>query len=537
MRLSSHIRFNRTHLAADSTNPFFAQPISTSASVCLPANPTDHQGEWPILESDSDFNTVLNESDVGTTKCLIDFGFGRNVDSTLSFRKPDFSMLERYATYVNTGFVSSVISRDNVVRMNVELLYILMKANAPLNLFSKVKEWAHNSCINGINFGDKACLRDRREAYLNKLESQLNMDMGKANQIRLTLRGTNQIVPITVHDFERQVYSLLTDPFVMSDDNLIFPATAVDENGPFGSPKQWKDISGCDQLNDVVDGQAYFQAWHAHVEMPGLHVLCCPIFFIDKTHVDVQGRLCLEPVSFTLSIFTKEARRNPTFWRQLGLIPNQSNMENASPIDRATDYHHIIETIFQSLVKVQQGPGLAWRLTYHQIMYDVVWKFPVLFIIGDTEGHDKMCGKYLSRTSKVNRLCRYCDCPTQHTDDPYVKFNFTSSQEIIQLVRNEDSVGLKNISYHGLLNGFRYVVFCDEKRGINGSTPAELLHVWEKGLFLQLMSALMGLKRAKKTATKRKLLLNGEYDYDSNMDKKMAAKPSHKRKVVVVDLR
>jgi hypothetical protein len=116
MRLSSHIRFNRRHLAANSTNPFFARAISTTASVCLPVNPTpEHQGEWIILESDSDFNTVHKESNDSNTSCLIEFGFGRNVDSTFSFRKPDYSMLERYATHVNTGFASSVISRDNVV--------------------------------------------------------------------------------------------------------------------------------------------------------------------------------------------------------------------------------------------------------------------------------------------------------------------------------------------------------------------------------------------------------------------------------------
>jgi hypothetical protein len=98
----------------------------------LPAN-TDHQVEWPLFESeDSEDKTVPKESDDVATFTTIELGFGRNYDSTSSsFGKPDYSMLERYASYVNTGFAASLISQDNVVRMNVELLYILMKIKCP----------------------------------------------------------------------------------------------------------------------------------------------------------------------------------------------------------------------------------------------------------------------------------------------------------------------------------------------------------------------------------------------------------------------
>ena len=42
---------------------------------------------------------------------------------------------------------------------------------------------------------------------------------------------------------------------------------------------------------------------------------------IDKTHTDWKGKLCLEPVQFSLSIFDKEVRkRNSNCWRCLGYI-------------------------------------------------------------------------------------------------------------------------------------------------------------------------------------------------------------------------
>jgi hypothetical protein len=100
-KLAAHIRYNRSHLAANSTHPFFARAINTTTPDCLPAN-TEHQVEWPLFESeDSEFNTVPKESDDVATSNTIESGFGRNVDSTSSFRKPDYSMLERYAAYVN----------------------------------------------------------------------------------------------------------------------------------------------------------------------------------------------------------------------------------------------------------------------------------------------------------------------------------------------------------------------------------------------------------------------------------------------------
>ena len=56
----------------------------------------------------------------------------------------------------------------------------------------------------------------------------------------------------------------------------------------------------------------------------------------------------------------------------------------------------MIRILLGSLVDAQRGSGIAWRLSYQATCFDVVFKLPVLFIVGDTEGHDKMCGKFLS---------------------------------------------------------------------------------------------------------------------------------------------
>jgi hypothetical protein len=48
------------------------------------------------------------------------------------------------------------------------------------------------------------------------------------------------------------------------------------------------------------------------------------IVFGDKSHTDLDGRLALTPIVFTLTIFNRASRNNTNFWRPLGYIPNLS---------------------------------------------------------------------------------------------------------------------------------------------------------------------------------------------------------------------
>ena len=172
------------------------------------------------------------------------------------------------------------------------------------------------------------------------------------------------------------------------------------------------------------------------------------------------------------------------FWRNLGYLVNQSHLHYTTAVDKALDYHVLLEHILESLVHLQNGPGLSWKLNFAGKQFNVVFKFPLMFVSGDTEGHDKLVGKYLSRSIKVARLCRYCECPTTKTSNPYAEYNWTKASDIQVMVHSKNMVGLQAIAYHCIPNAFRNVQFCDPIFGINGATPAELLHTWQKGLFV-----------------------------------------------------
>jgi hypothetical protein len=124
------------------------------------------------------------------------------------------------------------------------------------------------------------------------------------------------------------------------------------------------------------------------------------------------------------------------------------------------------------------------------------------YMIGDNEGHDKTCGKYLNR-QKVVRLCRYCSTPLEETDNPFfTDWEYTNGSYVARLVREEKLDELKEISYHCIENAMQGLKFADPIRGINGATPAERLHVLNHGLFQMIMEYNFGQKRAKLTQKK-----------------------------------
>ena len=234
--------------------------------------------------------------------------------------------------------------------------------------------------------------------------------------------------------------------------------------------------------------------------------MAAPVLFGDKTFVDVKGRLTIEPYSFTLSFFTKEARKLPSAWRPLGYITNTSKLSATDPLVKLHDYHFILQKCLQSLIDVQQTDGIDWILRYKNKDHLVRMKFPLLCVIGYTEGHDKCCGRKVGR-SKLFCLCRYCNCPTTCTDIPKsireAGWKYINRPDIYGLVAENNLAKLKDLCYHPIQNAFKDVVFCDPIRGINGATPAEVLHVIQHGLCLYLRKGLFGTKKTKVTKKKK----------------------------------
>ena len=117
--------------------------------------------------------------------------------------------------------------------------------------------------------------------------------------------------------------------------------------------------------------------------------------------------------------------------------------------DKAQDYHFILSYILSSLKDAQEHAGISWKLKYQEKVLDVVMKIPILFVIGDTEGHDKLCGKYLNRVN-AECICRYCNTKQIEIQDISTDFKLTAAPQIAEWserYNGRDAKRLKSLSY------------------------------------------------------------------------------------------
>ncbi len=120
------------------------------------------------------------------------------------------------------------------------------------------------------------------------------------------------------------------------------------------------------------------------------------------------------------------------------------------------------------------------------------------FINGDTEGHDRLCGHYTARLSKIQQLCCICKCLTSLTGHSKSKFPHCLPNGINVLVRMAKINKLKTLLVTYLKNGFAEVRFGKHNwHGIFGACPGKMLHLISLGWFkycLEAFSAQAGPK-------------------------------------------
>ncbi|KAI2506024.1 hypothetical protein MHU86_8435 [Fragilaria crotonensis] len=147
---------------------------------------------------------------------------------------------------------------------------------------------------------------------------------------------------------------------------------------------------------------------------------------------------------------------------------------------------------------ILQNSGFKWNLHYNNTIHKVVFHPYVPFIVGDTEGHDRLCGHYTARFMEVKQLCRICECPSYLTGYSKSKFPHRLPKKVDSLVQRGLTAELQSMSQNYLKNGFEGVRFgMHNKRGIFGACPGEMLHLISLGWFkycLQAFSAQAGPK-------------------------------------------
>ena len=77
-----------------------------------------------------------------------------------------------------------------------------------------------------------------------------------------------------------------------------------------------------DVYGEFHTGKSWAEAVAQHVITGSGDMPVGLVVYIDKSHFDTHGGLCVTPISFTLTLFNKEARNSKKFWRPLAYLPN-----------------------------------------------------------------------------------------------------------------------------------------------------------------------------------------------------------------------
>ena len=328
-------------------------------------------------------------------------------------------------------------------------------------------------------------------------------------KIPVKLKNQNVTVELVTHDASAWMHSLLTDPALMVDGNMLFP-------GDSSSADIFVDPNTIDEeyYGDITTGSAYREAY-SHLCNPdeGNNLLLPILTFADKTHTDGLGNLTIEGVTFTLGIFNRETRFHSRSHGILGYLPSRSRIEKMggdkiSPSQRCEDVHQMLTVIWQSYADQFDKKFFYWDLNYRGQEYRVKF-FPYIQLLGgDSEGQDYHLGRYVARSAGIQSPCRMCKVTTDNLSNPYEEFAYKTQEDIITIVSRKNKDRCKAVSHHPFIPAYASLdVLPGSQRGMFAATPGEVLHMVNRGIQDRVFEALMDEKKAPRNTRERQ-----EYD-------------------------
>ena len=361
-------------------------------------------------------------------------------------------------------------------RSIISLMKILEDMNCPDDALPKILAWAHKAYIDGFEFSPRTKSRKSNINWMKKLV--VNHDSFFPTSTTVALNN-NIHIDVVHYDFVPQILCLLQDPKIMIQENLL-----IDVNNPC---KMYQSKDGL--IGDALSGQTYrdifkqLKSKHSG-DNPLLVVPIC--LWGDATHIDTYGRFKIEPWSFAPLIFKEKNRRNNDFWGMLGFVKHlkmtTAQKGKLKQGDTNRMYHKQLSAIFASLCACEKNlKNIILPIGNNKSnIFDIVC--PVLYIIADTEGADKVCGRYAGHRLEIKRHCRMCNVTSINLDNEMFKYKYLKQSDMHNIAMNGTDEQRKAFSQHKVFNACQNVNFGGQEFGVLGCTPPDILHVVRKGI-------------------------------------------------------
>ena len=436
----------------------------------------------------------------------------------------------------------SVVLREIQKRRNMELMKPIIK-HVALGSDLENKDQSNELLEEkSSEVGNSNENRNKNEIY----NEDISASSARKKQSNISIRNAedsckkkseviqSNTINVTTFDFKQQLLSMLRDDELMDPGNLVL-------EDPCGSEHDKRMISN--EISEIQDSEWYRCAENYYEKKLGLNpyrVVCGIILTVDKTHTDAKGKLCLEPVQFSLSIFNTETRKkNQSAWKCLGFVndldayvnaqfhiedykTNVKSVNNVININdtseemkitesdksnkkkrrttrmKSINYHKILSSILDSL-KDCQKEGLVWDLKFpSNKIHRVHLVFPLCFCVVDMKGARQLCGMY--DTGNVQRPCISCLCPRPKLHDSNTVCKPVLEKDMMKIIAEDNNQSLlQSVSQHdNPHNAFFELETCDWPYGIWGLCPSEVLHQFYEGVIMYALEEFMQVFLTKK---------------------------------------
>ena len=164
---------------------------------------------------------------------------------------------------------------------------------------------------------------------------------------------------------------------------------------------------------------------------------------------------------------------------------------------RLNNWHHVAGYILEDVITMQNYECLYWEYKGKEVRLHI----PTMFIIGDIEGHDKICTRKSGHGPKMAGVTHSCNIERSKCDNPnnacslYKENEIFSLQDIVLNHHNrsqEDEVlaaeaqeyeqalvTLNKRGFYGpISNAFRHMKFGENPNGLHGAVAICLLHTY-----------------------------------------------------------
>ena len=366
------------------------------------------------------------------------------------------------------------------MKSELALMSLIKHHKMPLCAFESIMQWA-KICATEYHHDFSNNQVRGRETVMNDLFQNLNISDKEPFKPKVTTwLPDNTPYNIYVCSFQNAIYSLLSNKILMSQENLSFP----NKNTPL-SPYHNDRLSMDSEITELHHGKWWTDTWSKQCKKNKREMLVPIIMYMDGIAIDQNGRLTLTPLNFTLGIFNSETRKKPEAWETLYFHPDHSYMstfqksKSKGGFESMQNLHNALSTALESFKNVCDNGGLFWNeLEYsNQTFYDITMKFAIAFVVGDTELHDKLCGKYAARGKGVKMICRHCNCPTENCVNPNLqhKYKIFKPEDFdpSHMINNKEY--FKECSHHPINNAFHQLNFGSNPHNIHIATHCNTL--------------------------------------------------------------